>query len=157
MHHVGANCGADAHVRGPGQDDDEKYQMPAHLFSQVGGGDLLSREPSFRAHGVKLVNEPGLYSLILRSRKPRAKEFKRWITHEVLPSIRQTENYVPSDGGLADALARGDTSTLALLVKGSVSVIEDLEWKNAVLRPLSVAGVGAEAHGNGQTAQEHRP
>jgi anti-repressor protein len=35
------------------------------------------------------VNEPGLYSLILGSRKPEAKRFKRWVTHEVLPSIRK--------------------------------------------------------------------
>jgi prophage antirepressor-like protein len=39
------------------------------------------------------VNEPGLYSLILGSRKPEAKEFKRWVTHEVLPSIRKTGGY----------------------------------------------------------------
>ena len=39
------------------------------------------------------VNEPGLYSLILRSRKPEAKKFKRWITHEVIPSIRKTGQY----------------------------------------------------------------
>lgn len=40
-----------------------------------------------------IVNEPGLYSLILRSRKPEAKAFKRWVTHEVLPSIRKTGSY----------------------------------------------------------------
>jgi len=39
------------------------------------------------------VNEPGLYSLILRSRKAEAKAFKRWITHEVIPSIRKTGQY----------------------------------------------------------------
>lgn len=39
------------------------------------------------------VNEPGLYSLVLGSRKPGAKAFKRWITHEVLPSIRKTGGY----------------------------------------------------------------
>ena len=39
---------------------------------------------------VKIVNESGLYSLILKSRKPEAKAFKRWITGEVLPSIRKT-------------------------------------------------------------------
>lgn len=39
------------------------------------------------------VNEPGLYSLILRSRKPQAKAFKRWITHKVLPAIRETGRY----------------------------------------------------------------
>jgi anti-repressor protein len=40
-----------------------------------------------------IVNEPGLYSLVLKSRKPEAKAFKRWITHEVIPSIRQTGRY----------------------------------------------------------------
>jgi len=40
-----------------------------------------------------VVNEPGLYSLILRSRKPEARAFKRWITHEVLPAIRRTGSY----------------------------------------------------------------
>lgn len=39
------------------------------------------------------VNEPGLYSLILGSRKPDAKKFKRWITHDVIPSIRKTGLY----------------------------------------------------------------
>ena len=37
-----------------------------------------------------IINEPGLYSLILRSRKPEAVAFKRWITHAVIPEIRQT-------------------------------------------------------------------
>lgn len=39
------------------------------------------------------VNEPGLYSLVLGSRKPEAKQFKRWITHEVIPQIRKTGTY----------------------------------------------------------------
>ena len=42
---------------------------------------------------VNAVNEPGLYSLVLGSRKPEAKAFKRWITHEVIPSIRKTGSY----------------------------------------------------------------
>lgn len=42
---------------------------------------------------VSIVNEPGLYSLVLGSRKPEAKAFKRWITHEVLPAIRKTGSY----------------------------------------------------------------
>lgn len=42
---------------------------------------------------VNAVNEPGMYSLILRSNKPEAKAFKRWITHEVLPAIRKTGAY----------------------------------------------------------------
>jgi len=39
------------------------------------------------------VNEPGLYSLIFGSRKPEARAFKRWVTHEVLPTIRKTGSY----------------------------------------------------------------
>lgn len=42
---------------------------------------------------VTIVNEPGLYALVLGSRKPEAKVFKRWITHEVIPSIRKTGSY----------------------------------------------------------------
>lgn len=43
---------------------------------------------------ANIVNEPGLYSLILASRKPEAKAFKRWITHEVLPAIRRDGGYI---------------------------------------------------------------
>ena len=46
---------------------------------------------------TSIVNEAGLYSLILRSRKPEAKNFKRWITHEVIPSIRKTGSYSLAD------------------------------------------------------------
>lgn len=42
---------------------------------------------------MTIINESGLYSVILRSDKPEAKAFKRWITHEVLPSIRRTGGY----------------------------------------------------------------
>lgn len=51
-------------------------------------------DPHNRPQKTNVINESGLYSLILTSRKPEAKEFKRWITHEVLPSIRQTGTYV---------------------------------------------------------------
>ena len=42
---------------------------------------------------MAIINEFGLYSLILGSRKPEARRFKRWVTHEVLPSIRKTGSY----------------------------------------------------------------
>lgn len=45
------------------------------------------------AQRLIVVNESGLYAVILRSNKPEAKKFKRWVTHEVLPSIRQTGAY----------------------------------------------------------------
>ena len=42
------------------------------------------------------INESGLYSLILSSKLPQAKAFKRWVTNEVLPQIRQTGGYIPT-------------------------------------------------------------
>ena len=51
---------------------------------------LVSIEGLSRGNSMgNIVNEPGLYSLILGSRKPEARAFKRWITHEVIPSIRK--------------------------------------------------------------------
>ena len=46
---------------------------------------------------VIAVNEPGVYALVLGSRKPSAKAFKRWITHEVIPSIRKHGAYMTTD------------------------------------------------------------
>jgi prophage antirepressor-like protein len=45
------------------------------------------------APSLNLINEPGLYSLVLGSRKPEARRFKRWVTHEVLPAIRRSGRY----------------------------------------------------------------
>ena len=58
---------------------------------------------------IKVISEAGLYSLILRSRKPEAKVFKRWVTHEVLPSIRKQGAYVHANEGDTEVeiLARG--------------------------------------------------
>lgn len=60
-------------------DEDEKG---VHTMDTPGGQQQLA-----------IVNEPGMYSLILRSRKPEAKKFKRWITHDVLPAIRKAGRY----------------------------------------------------------------
>ncbi|KZB73490.1 hypothetical protein AUQ43_17385 [Thalassospira sp. MCCC 1A01148] len=60
-------------------DEDEKG---THIVGTAGGDQNLL-----------IINESGLYSLILRSRKPEAKRFKKWVTSEVLPSIRKTGAY----------------------------------------------------------------
>lgn len=52
---------------------------------------------------VSTISEPGFYKLVLKSRKPEAKAFQRWVTHEVLPSIRRDGAYVASDGTEDDA------------------------------------------------------
>ena len=60
-------------------DDDEKG---VHTVDTLGGAQQMA-----------YVTEAGMYSLVLRSRKPEAKAFKRWITHDVLPQIRKTGAY----------------------------------------------------------------
>lgn len=60
-------------------DEDEK---DVHSMDTPGGKQEMT-----------IISEPGLYSLILRSRKPEAKAFKRWVTHEVIPSIRKRGLY----------------------------------------------------------------
>lgn len=50
---------------------------------------------SFGQRGATIINESGLYSLILSSKLPQAREFKHWVTHEVLPQIRRTGGYIP--------------------------------------------------------------
>ena len=65
-------------------DDDEKSAL--RLTQTSSNGVEQGRD-------VTVVNEPGLYSLVLGSRKPEAKSFKRWITHEVIPSIRRHGAY----------------------------------------------------------------
>ena len=67
-------------------DEDEKGVSSIHT---PGGGQEMTT-----------VNEPGLYTLVLGSRKAEAKRFKRWVTHEVLPSIRKTGSYA-TPGALA--------------------------------------------------------
>lgn len=47
-----------------------------------------------RRQQAYIISEPGLYRLVMRSRKPEAKEFQRWVTHEVLPSIRKHGAYM---------------------------------------------------------------
>jgi len=61
-------------------DDDEKGVDS--IYTPGGEQELL------------IVNEPGLYALVLGSRKPEAKAFRRWITHEVIPTIRKHGGYL---------------------------------------------------------------
>lgn len=71
---------ADAHQKIKSLDRDE------YRLDRVRDGQGKQKE-------TLTVNESGLYSLILSSSKPEAKEFKRWVTHEVLPSIRKAGKF----------------------------------------------------------------
>ena len=59
---------------------------------------LISNEGIKRGNpNMTVVSEAGLYTLVLSSRKPEAKAFKRWITHEVIPTLRKTGGYVNNE------------------------------------------------------------
>lgn len=93
---------------------------------------------------ITIVSEPGLYSLVLGSRKPEAKQFKRWITHEVIPAIRkhgaymtaQTIDNIIADPGnfmkLVSALNDERQNVQKLTEQNATLVINNnrLEWEN---------------------------
>lgn len=79
------------------------------------------------------ISEPGLYKLIMRSRKPEAKEFQRWVTHEVLPSIRKHGAYMTQQT-LDKALTSPDfLIQLATKLKEEQEKVKELEPKAKAL------------------------
>ncbi len=68
--------------------------LPKRLDTdEVGRFELPHPQNPTKLIEMVCVNESGLYNVILRSDKPKAKEFKRWVTHEVLPAIHKTGSY----------------------------------------------------------------
>ena len=103
-------------------DEDEKAAL--RLTQTSSNGVTQERD-------VTIVNEPGLYVLVLGSRKPEAKEFRRWITHEVIPAIRQTGGYVGNDDlFLQTYLPYADESTKAMF-RATLATINDQNRKIA--------------------------
>ena len=78
---------------------------------------------------MSIVNEPGLYSLVLGSRKTEAKAFKRWITHEVIPQIRKTGAYI-SPVIDSDMLFK-----MAEAMAAKEKQIKELEQQKALMSP----------------------
>ena len=76
---------------------------------------------------VSIVNEPGLYSLVLGSRKPEAKAFKRWITHDVIPAIRKTGGYLAGEESMTDD---------ELVAKALIITAEKLKQREARIAEL---------------------
>ena len=87
--------------------------------------DTLGGRQSFT-----IINESGLYSLILSSKLPQAKDFKRWVTTEVLPSIRKNGGYIRNQENLSKEEILANAVLLANnLIAEKEKVIEDLEPK----------------------------
>ncbi len=86
-------------------DEDEKG---VHLMDTPGGNQNMT-----------IINESGLYKVILRSDKPEAKAFTRWVTHEVLPAIRKNGSYgIPMGDTLPRAQSLSEAVSLGKFVRG---------------------------------------
>ena len=83
-----------------------------------------------RMQKTSIINESGLYSLILSSKLPQAKDFKRWITTEVLPSIRKNGGYIKNQENMSNEEILANAVLLANnLIAEKEKIIEDLEPK----------------------------
>ena len=87
---------------------------------------------------ITIINESGLYSLILKSKKPEAKQFKRWVTSEVLPTIRKHGAYMTNDK--AQDVLNGNGLADLLIQAG-----EQLKEKDVIISQLKPKALFAEA------------
>lgn len=105
-------------------DEDEKMTLSlTEGHSGVRGG----------AQMANVVNEPGLYTLVLGSRKPEAKEFKRWVTHEVIPTIRKTGGYIADPNQMVMSYFEDVSPEQRTLISAAFTRIKDLQDKNIKL------------------------
>ncbi|MEM7197446.1 MAG: BRO family protein, partial [Pseudomonadota bacterium] len=122
-------------------------------------------DPIGRLQETSIISESGLYALVFRSRKPAAKEFSRWVRHEVLPSIRKTGQYslngdVADDSDAAPVELHPDSVTWikicreSRLIHGEVAA-RDL-WKMSPLPKTEgmKAAVGLADRANGDACTE---
>lgn len=118
------------HLREALDDDEITNLRNSEVWNQPGRAPLI-------------ISEPGLYKLIMRSRKPEAKEFQRWVTHEVLPQIRRTGGYIPA----GDADSDEDIMARAVLVaqKTIERKNQQLQAKAAQIRELEPKARFADA------------
>lgn len=133
------------------------------------GDDVISNHPIQDSLGriqkATFVNEDGLYDVILDSRKPEAKRFRKWITSEVLPSIRKTGSYeigidtsqlspeLQMFNGLYQSLAKQEMATKQLETKvdniSSIVSLNNIDWRkktNAILRKIADKWSGVEPY-----------
>lgn len=111
-------------------DDDEKSRFNLGLS----GGE------------INCVNEYGLYTLILGSRKKEAKEFKRWITHEVIPQIRKTGGYqLPQTYQEALRALADKQDEIEKLAKENEDMLPKVKFYNTVVDSKTTISIGDTA------------
>ena len=84
-----------------------------HVDEEDRKDGVTIRDSIGRDQEATFINESGLYSLILASKLPQAKAFKRWVTSEVLPQIRKTGGYIPTRDAQGRQLSEQEVLTLA--------------------------------------------
>lgn len=100
---------------------------------------VAKRDTPGGAQKMTIINESGLYSLILSSKLPTAKKFKHWVTSEVLPAIRKTGGYIPVNPGMSDmeVLARA-----VLISQKTIGALKEqnrqLETENEAMKPKAL-------------------
>ena len=92
------------------------------LKTLVDTEDKAIESIGLRGSAVNLINESGLYALILKSKKPEAKSFKRWVTSEVLPAIRRNGGYMTSE------VAQQPSTTRPVRISATQSVPARIEF-----------------------------
>lgn len=96
-------------------------------------------DPEFGQRGTWLINESGLYSLIMSSKLESAKRFKRWVTSEVLPTIRKTGGYVNNDELFIDTYFEGaDEQTKSILRLNLAQIRQLNEEKRKLQQTVAV-------------------
>ena len=108
------------------------------LADHVAEEDKLNNESlsSLGQRGGWLINESGLYSLILSSKLDSAKRFKRWVTAEVLPSIRKSGGYIAGQDEMSDT---------ELLAKALLVAQRQIERRNAQIAEMQPKALFADA------------
>lgn len=89
--------------------------------------------------GLTIINESGLYSLILSSKMPNAKKFKHWVTAEVLPAIRKTGGYIAGSEKMSDAELMAKAVLVAqATIKERDARIKELESDTQRMKPKEI-------------------
>ena len=86
--------------------------LQVHVDEEDKTSYLIQVSGSTYKANTLVINESGLYSLILSSKLPTAKAFKRWVTAEVLPQIRKTGGYIPTHDAEGRQLSNVYTAAL---------------------------------------------
>ncbi len=100
---------------------------------------------------VNVINESGLYTLIMRSRKAVAKRFRKWVTAEVLPSIRRTGQYSVANGPPHDVCILQEAVEKAAIHEAAVMriALHDLAKQNGITSPEEFSQLARESLSNG--------